>query len=360
MEVLKTEINQKDDDDNDKKFFYKGAHTSDISHYKSHSSFDLFLDYTFRQKKNLIYKEKNKTKLLNYSYELEQTISLNLEILLSYLNSSNSKSKNKKQILISNDNKSRDTAESSSSISISTIIQLVKTIKEKVKKKSEINKNIHNLISKINGKIDENKKYNLKIKEDKIKFKQKISKNNNILDNMDNYIIVMNKKFYKIQKHVDNLLISKKNQILNSNKRNIFDFLYLNISYNKKFFNIKKDIKNYLNEVNEMKIDNNLYKEEKKLYRNKKNTDLIRCMEFYRRINSELYFKLKIVKKQFAKFIKIMEFLNLGNIAQFTIKKTENESNFEIEFSKISKESGSSGLFPKMNRNLNFSINFDD
>ena len=200
-----------------------------------------------------------------------------------------------------NDNKSKDTAESNSYVSTSSIIQLIKNIKEKIKKKGEINKNINSLINKINDKIDFNKKYYLKIKEQKLKFKQKISKNNNALDNMDNYIIVMNKKFYKIQVHIDNILVSKNNKILNNNnnKENIFDFIISFIALNKKGINIKKEIKKYHFEIFNIKIENEFIREEQELYTDKNNYDLIRCMEFYRRTNFDLYHRLKSMKKKF-------------------------------------------------------------
>lgn len=352
MESLKTEFNVKEEDNN-KKFFYRGIQTIEVEHYKSHS--EIFLDYTFKQKRNLISKVKNKQKLLNYGYELEQTISLNLELLLSFIK--NSKKKTKK-IVVVNDNKSKDTAESSSSTTAMSLIQLVKVIIGKVKAKAETNKKINSLKNKINDRIDENKKYYQKIKEQKFKYKQKLSKTNTNLDSMDNYIIVMNKKFYNIQKHIDNIIISKKNKILNSNK-NIFDFIYTNISYNKKIANIKNFLKKYYYEVIDLKIDNDLYNEEKKLYHNKKYTNLVRCMEFYRRTNFNLYVNLRFVKKKYQKIIEIMEFLNLGNIVQFTKQKNEEKENCEIEFSKINKEDNSIDLFSKMNRNLNFSISLD-
>ena len=359
MKCLKTEINDDEDNKNDnKRFFYRNIQTSDLNHYRG-QTFDSFLDYTFRQKKNSIYKEKSKAKILNYNYELEQTISLNLEILLTFMNNSKSNNNNKK-IIIMNDNKSRDTAESNSTISTSAIIQLIKNIREKVKKKGEINRNINNLINKINDRIDYNKNYYLKIKEQKLKFKQKISKNNNALDNMDNYIIVMNKKFYKIQTYIDKIIVNKKNNILNSNKHNnIFDFIFAFIANNKKAINIKKEIKNYKTEISDIKIENEFIKEEKELYSDKSNYDLIRCMEFYRRINFELYHRLKSVKKRFNLIIEIMDFLNLGNIVKFTQKKSEENPNFEIEFSKINKES-SIDLFPNVNKSINFSITLDE
>ena len=353
MQSLKTEYI--DNDNDNKKYFYKGIQTT--NHYKSQStSLDFFLDYTFRQKKTTISKEKNKMKLINYSYELEQTVTLNLELLLSFFNKSKI---NTKKIIIINDNKSRDTAASSSSNNTPSIIQLIKIINEKAKKKAETNKNINIMINRINNRIDDNKTYYMKIKEEKLKYKQKIKKMNNKLDNMDNYIISLNKKFNNIQKHIDSIIVNKKNKILYKNY-NIFDFMVANIEYNKKIKDIKTVLKKYYCEVSEIKIDNDLYNEEKKLYKNKKNTDLIRCMEFYRRTNFNLYVNLKLLRKKYQKIVEIMDFLNLSEIVQFTIKKNEEVPNYEIEFSKINKDENSFELFPKMNRNLNFKFNLGD
>ena len=351
MLSLKTEYNDEEKDNkNNKKYFYKGIQTT--NHYKSQSTtLDIFLDYAFRQKKTNISKEKNKIKLHNYSYELEQTVSLNLELLLSFFK--NTTKSDTKKIIIRNDNKSRDTAASSSSANTPSLTQLVKIIMEKAKKKAEANKNINNLIHKINNRIDDNKKYYMKIKEQKFKYKQKIKKGNNNLDKMDNYIISLNKKFNNIQKHIDSIIVSKKNLILNKNY-NIFDFIVMNNEYGKKIKNLRVILKKYYCEVSELKIDNNLYKEGKKLYKDKKNIDLIRCMEFYRRTNYNLYVNLKLLRKQYQKIVEIMDLLNLSNIVQFTKQKNEEVSNNEIEFSKINKDENSFELFPKAN--LNFSI----
>lgn len=59
MKSLKTEINVEDEenDANNKRYFYRSIQTTDMNHYKS-QSFDIFLDYTFRQKKILFIKQK--------------------------------------------------------------------------------------------------------------------------------------------------------------------------------------------------------------------------------------------------------------------------------------------------------------
>ena len=361
MKNIITDYNvvEEDVNNNKNKFLYRGIQTTDACHYKSQSStLDIFLDYTFKQKKYIISKGKNKAKMVNYSYELEQTISLNLELLLSFFSDINKKNKNK-NILLTNDNKSKDTAVSSPSTETpKLIIQLIKNIIEKSKKKAELNKNKNNTIIKINNKIEDNNNYANAIKEQKNIYKQNIGKANNSLDNLDSKIVLMNKKFYKFQQIIDSAIVNKKNYILNGNK-NIFDFIYLNISYNKKNMKLKKSIKNYYIDVNDIKIDNDLLKDEKKLYNDIKNKDLIRCMEFYRRINFDLFCNLKILKKSYKKIIKIMDYLNLGNIVKFSKKKNDEEANYEIEFSKINKEN-SLDLMSKSSRSINFSISLNE
>jgi hypothetical protein len=359
MKNIKTEYNVVEEEDHNKnKFFYRGIQTTEACHYKSEStSIDMFLDYTFKQKRYTISKGKNKARMINYSYELEQTISLNLELLLSFFSNSNIKNTNKK-ILITNDNKSKDTAVSS--ISAETpklIIQLIKNIIEKSKKKAELNKNVNNLINKINKKIEDNNNYSNMVKEQKIKFKKKLNKTTNSLDNLDNKIILMNKKFYKYQQHIDSIIVNKKNNILNV-KKNIFDFIYSNISFNKKNMELKKSLKKYYIDVTDLKIDNDLLKNEKSLYNDINNKDLIRCMEFYRRINTDLFYNIKKLKKAYKKIIKIMDYLNLGNLVKFSIKKNDEEANYEIEFSKINKEN-SSDLMSKFSRSINASISLN-
>jgi hypothetical protein len=168
----------------------------------------------------------------------------------------------------------------------------------------------------------------------------------------------MNKKFYKFQQQIESTIINKKNKILNC-KSNIYDFIYLNISYKKKYAELKKNIKKYYCDVSELKIDNDLLRDEKSLYNHKNNTDLIRIMEFYRRMNTDLFYNLKILRKSYKKIITIMDYLNLGNIVKFSKQKNEEEPNYEIEFSKINKDN-SLDLMSKFNKNQNISISFSE
>ena len=128
MKKLITEYNIDEEDDDNKyrkrNFFYKNIQPTEANHLrmKTQTLNYFFLDYAFREKKNLMSKAKNKVNLNNYCYELENTISLNLEILLSYLD--NSKTNNNKKIIISYDNKSRDTSDTNTSTSPYMLIRL--------------------------------------------------------------------------------------------------------------------------------------------------------------------------------------------------------------------------------------------
>jgi hypothetical protein len=188
MKNLKTEYNFEEDDNynNKNKFIYLGVQTTEVNHYKSQSTtFDIFLDYTFKQKRYIISKNKNKARLSNYIYELEQTISLNLDLLLSLFSKSNMQNK---KILITNDNKSKDTDISSNTNTNTTpesITILIKNIIEKFKKKAEIKKCKNNLISELNSKNEYNLTYYKKIRDLKKQYNQNINKTNNSLDSID-------------------------------------------------------------------------------------------------------------------------------------------------------------------------------
>ena len=359
MNKLITEYNieEEDDENNHKKGYllYRNIQTTDANHYKIKSAIfnNFFLDYAFRQKRSLISKAKNKVNLNNYCYELENTISLNLEILLSFL--SNAKTNSNKKILIPYDNKSRDTSDTNSFVTPNILIKLIKSIKEKAKIKAELNKNKNELVKKINNRIYENKKYSSKLKKEKLEFRQKLHQINKTLDNKDNYIILTNKKFYNFQKNIDNITNAKKNNLA-IKKRNIYDIIFENINYKKKSIKIKNEMKKYYCEISELKIDNELFKEEIELRKDKNFSNLIRCMEFYRRTNLNTIYDIKKLKCSLNKIVKILDYLNLGYIVKFSQKKQEEEGNYEIEFSKINKDENDIDLLSKINKSINFSF----
>lgn len=359
MNKLITEYNiDEDDDENNlkkKNLLFRNIQTTEANHYKIKSAIfnNIFLDYAFRQKKSLISKAKNKVNLNNYCYELENTISLNLEILLSFL--SNTKTNNNKKILISYDNKSRDTSDTNSFVTPNMLIKLIKSIKEKAKIKAEMNKNKNELIKKINNRIYENKKYSSKLKKEKLEYRQKLHQVNKTLDSKDNYIILINKKFYNFQKSIDNITKTKKpNLILKI--RNIYDIIFENINYKKKSIKIKNEMKKYYCEISELKIDNELFKEEIELRKDINFYNLVRCMEFYRRTNLNIIDDIKKLKYSLNKIVKILDFLNLGYIVKFSEKKIEEEGNYEIEFSKINKDENGIDLLSKINKSINSSF----
>ena len=74
------------------------------------------------------------------------------------------------------------------------------------------------------------------------------------------------------------------------------------------------DIKKLKEQIIEIKKENQIYKEESLLYRNKStNRELIRVVEFYRRIIRSLQTKIKILKNAFDNMTKTLNFLNLGD-----------------------------------------------
>ena len=359
MNKLITEYNieEENNENNHKKrnLLFRNIQTTEANHYKLKSAIfnNIFLDYAFRQKKSLISKAKNKVNLNNYCYELENTISLNLEILLSFLN--NAKTNNNKKILISYDNKSRDTSDTNSFVTPSMLIKLIKSIKEKTKIKAEMNKNKNELIKKINNRIYENKKYSSKLKKEKLEYRQKLHQINKTLDSKDNYIILINKKFYNFQKNIDNIKKSNKSNLA-LKKRNIYDIIFENINYKKKSIKIKNKIKKYYCEISDLKLDNELFKEELELRKDINFSDLVRCMEFYRRTNLNIFYDIKKLKVSLNKIVKILDFLDLGYIVKLNEKKIEEEGNYEIEFSKINKDENGIDLLSKINKSINFSF----
>ena len=362
MKNLKTEYNGEEEDDEYNQYkkrnlLLRNIQTTGANHYKIKSAVfnNFYLDYAFKEKKNLIYKAKNKVNLNNYCYELENTISLNLEILLSFMD--NSKTNNNKKIVISYDNKSRDTSDTNSSVPPYMIVRLIRSIKEKFKKKAEMNKNKNELVKRINDRIYENKKYSSKLKIEKNEFRKKLHEINQTLDNKDNYLIKMNKKFFNFQKYIDDITKNKrKNLCLKKGKNNIYDIVYSNIDYKKKIKKIKQDMEKYYYEISELNTDNKLFKKELELRQDKNNSVLIRCMEFYRRTNLKIFFNIKKLKVSYKNIVKILELLNLGYIAKFSEKKQEEEGNYEIEFSKINRGDNNNDLLSKINKSINISF----
>ena len=114
----------------------------------------------------------------------------------------------------------------------------------------------------------------------------------------------------------------------------------------------------YYCEVSEIKIDNELFKDELELKSDNHYPDLVRCMEFYRRTNLNLYYDIKKLNISFKRIVKILDYLNLGYIVKFSKKKQEEEGNYEIEFSKINKFENSIDLLSKINKNINDSLSF--
>ena len=75
------------------------------------------------------------------------------------------------------------------------------------------------------------------------------------------------------------------------------EFIKDNINYHKEQKMLDVDIQKLKEQISEIKKENQIYKEESLLYRNKNtNRELIRVVEFYRRIIRSLQTKIKILK----------------------------------------------------------------
>ena len=95
-------------------------------------------------------------------------------------------------------------------------------------------------------------------------------------------------------------------------------FIKDNINYHKEQKMLDVDIQKLKEQISEIKKENQIYKEESLLYRNKNtNRELIRVVEFYRRIIRSLQTKIKILKNAFDNMTKTLNYLNLGDSKKY-------------------------------------------
>ena len=227
---------------------------------------ETFLDYTFLSHRELIYGKKTKDpkKIRDYNFDLEKTLELNLDIL------------DKMDFKISNPQQAKE---------------------------------IKNLIEKI-------KANNAK----RIATKQKIKEQKNIIVNKKQVLEEMKKKFSENDEIYQNKY-NEENDVLkqkNPNRPSITKFIKDNINYHKEQKMLDVDIQKLKEQISEIKKENQIYKEESLLYRNKNtNRELIRVVEFYRRIIRSLQTKIKILKNAFDNMTKTLNYLNLGDSKKF-------------------------------------------
>ena len=255
---------------------------------------ETFLDYTFLSHRELIYGKKTKDpkKIRDYNFDLEKTLELNLDIL------------DKMDFKISNPQQAKE---------IKNLIEKIKAnnakriaTKQKIKEQKNIIVNKKQVLEEMKKKFSEN---------DEI-YQNKYNEENDVLKQKNEYIKILNKRFKDVQTYIS--IIEVRTHQQNPNRPSITKFIKDNINYHKEQKMLDVDIQKLKEQISEIKKDNQIYKEESLLYRNKNtNLELIRVVEFYRRIIRSLQTKIKILKNAFDNMTKTLNYLNLGDSKKF-------------------------------------------
>lgn len=293
-----------------------------------------FIDYTFLSHRHLLFGKKTKDpkKIRDYNYDLEETLNLNLEILF-HMDLLKDKEKDKE-------------------------------IKEIIKKISKNSQNRINLKKNIKLKKSDlvNKKQAFEILEvekekTKINFLEQFDNTENEIKLRKKFIKLLSNNFKDVQNYIDNLRIKEGHAEDLEKKITIQKFIKFNNYYNKEIKLLKSDILKLNKEIDEIKKTNQLYKEETKIDRTKnKNKDLIRVMEFYRRIILAFQTKIRVLRNAFDNMTKTLNYLNLGDIVHFQLSKEElSTTHFEINFDDLNeKENEKFNLTERANALMNF------
>ena len=255
---------------------------------------ETFLDYTFLSHRELIYGKKTKDpkKIRDYNFDLEKTLELNLDIL------------DKMDFKISNPQQAKE---------IKNLIEKIKAnnakriaTKQKIKEQKNIIVNKKQVLEEMKKKFSEN---------DEI-YQNKYNEENDVLKQKNEYIKILNKRFKDVQTYIS--IIEVRTHQQNPNRPSITKFIKDNINYHKEQKMLDVDIQKLKEQISEIKKENQIYKEESLLYRNKNtNLELIRVVEFYRRIIRSLQTKIKILKNAFDNMTKTLNYLNLGDSKKF-------------------------------------------
>ena len=217
----------------------------------------------------------------------------------------------------------------------------IKEIIQKIKTKSLLRNELYKKIKlKKNDLLNKKQAFQILLdekKEENLKLKKQYEDNEDDLKTRKKYIKVLSNNFKDVQNFIDNLRIKSGNAEDLSKKITIQKFIKFNNHYTKEIKLLKSDIKKLKEEIIEIKKVNQLYKEEIKIDRTKsKNKDLIRVMEFFRRIILSLQTKIKVLKNSFDNMTKTLNYLNLGDIVDFHLSKKElSTTHFEINFDEL-------------------------
>ena len=255
---------------------------------------ETFLDYTFLSHRELIYGKKTKDpkKIRDYNFDLEKTLELNLDIL------------DKMDFKISNPQQAKE---------IKNLIEKIKAnnakriaTKQKIKEQKNIIVNKKQVLEEMKKKFSEN---------DEI-YQNKYNEENDVLKQKNEYIKILNKRFKDVQTYIS--IIEVRTHQQNPNRPSVTKFIKDNINYHKEQKMLDVDIQKLKEQISEIKKENQIYKEESLLYRNKNtNRELIRVVEFYRLIIRSLQTKIKILKNAFDNMTKTLNYLNLGDSKKY-------------------------------------------
>ena len=325
---------------NEEKFHEDYIHNyalTESSNYQSN-----LLDYIFVNNKNLIKTHtKDQSKIKTYYQDLEHTLEINLDILfrLDYNFKNNEQTEEIKSL-------------------IKNIIEKNKIKIENIKKQKELKSSLFNKKQAINEmkiKNIESKETLIKREKNDIELlnnkKKYIKKMYNNISDLEDYLQILKLKTEIKNGSIFNNINNQKHEITLS------EFFRKNTNIMREIKLYKSDIQKLTNELIELKKDNQLYLEETKLYKAKNpNKDLIRVMEFYRRIIRSLQTKIKILRNSFDNMTKTLNYLNLGDIVNFNIfKKDLNTTHYEIDLNDLhDDESNDFDLHEKINSLMNF------
>ena len=299
------------------------ASRNDIFSIKKDKNKKLFLDYTFQENKNMLYKKNNNDKLINiikannYYYEIKKTFLLNIDLILYYY-------KNEK-----NEDKIRE-----------EIIKLLNNIKKKESQKNEIILSIKKRCNIIISKNDNLYEYQKKIQNQINIYNIKLTNKLKEIDYLNSYISSLKNRFSYVDIYINNLrFIFEGKEGLKHSKHKLKKCIEKNNNNIMRIKKEKENIKKIRTEMSELKKDNKLSKRQNRLIKEKTpNINLIRVVEFYIRIIRDISLKNKYLKQSINSLCKTLEFLDLNQIKDFIeYKRNRQKSSYEIEFSDLEK-----------------------
>lgn len=259
-----------------------------------------FLDYTFLSHRALIHSKQTKDpkKIRDYNYDLEKTLEINLEMLKNLQFNYSPEENN----------------------AIKKLIEKIKQKNDKRVKNKQLIKAKKNMLVNLHQGYEE---HSTKIERTNDIYENKIMDEQYLITKKAEYIIALKKRFKAIEKHLKYLALNgkfkRKPQQFVPNTFKINEYIALNTKYKLDHEQLSKQLEKIEGQISEIKKENILYKEETVLYRNKtSNMQLIRVVEFYRRIIRALQTKIKILRNSFENMTQTLHYLNLSD-SKYTI-----------------------------------------